>query len=272
MDAAAAAGLVLEAVADGRRAVVVLRPRTDGSRPPPRRVRVRGRGETRSQGSLADAEVDVDVDARADALADRVLDGEVAEGAHDEFYVELHEPAPELVIVGAGHIARPLCTAASLLGYQVTVLDDRPAFATRERFPEATRLLDVDFGDPFADVTLDEHAHLILITRGHQYDYECLLRVLRQPVRPRYVGMIGSRRRVRATWAALLREGIPRDRLAEIWAPVGLDLGAQTPEEIAVSVAAELVLYRRGGSGRPLRHVERVLERFVPTDETGEPA
>jgi xanthine dehydrogenase accessory factor len=262
MDAAAAASLVLQAVADGRRAVVVLRPGTEGSRPPRRRVRVRGPDGTTSQGNLADGEADVD--ARADALADRVLDGEVVEGAHDEFYVELHEPAPELVIVGAGHIARPLCTAAALLGYRVTVLDDRPAFATHERFPEAARLLEVDFGDPFADVTLDEHAHLVLITRGHRYDYECLLRVLRQPVRPRYVGMIGSRRRVRATWTALLREGIPRDRVAEVWAPVGLDLGAQTPEEIAVSVAAELVLHRRGGSGRPLRQVERVLERFVP--------
>jgi xanthine dehydrogenase accessory factor len=193
-------------------------------------------------------------------------DESAGEGAPVELYVEVRRPVPELVVVGAGHIARPLCTVAALLGFRVVVVDDRPAFATRERFPEAERLVQADFSDPFADVPLHGRSHLLLVTRGHKYDYQCLVRILKEETAPAYIGMIGSRRRVRATFHQLLEDGIPHARLGEIHAPVGLDVGAETPEEIAVAVAAELVLVRRGGSGRRLREVERVAERFFPDD------
>jgi xanthine dehydrogenase accessory factor len=259
IDAAEAAERVLEAVDGGHRIVVVLDPERDGPGSRRRLVLEDGNG-IRALGSLATPERD----ARADSLAAAVLDGALEEGLHEDLYLELHLPGPELVIVGAGHIAQPLSTIGALLGFRVTVLDDRPAFATRERFPEAGRLVSVDFADPFADVPLHALSHVVLVTRGHRYDYECLKRIVEGEVQPRYVGMIGSRRRVRATWEALLREGVPRERLEAVRAPVGLDLGAETPAEIAVSVAAELVLAWRGGSGRPLREVERVLERFFP--------
>jgi xanthine dehydrogenase accessory factor len=155
----------------------------------------------------------------------------------------------------------------AMLGYRVTVLDDRPDFATRERFPEAERLIRADFSDPFADVTLHERSFLLLVTRGHKYDYECLVRALRADPLPAYIGMIGSRRRVRATYVQLLDEGIDRSLLARIHAPVGLDIGAETPEEIAVSVAAELVMLDRGGTGVPLREVERVADRFFKDED-----
>jgi len=225
-----------------------------------------------SRGSLGDAGLD---DA-ARALARRALerDSDVDEGTHEledgqgrtvRVYLELHHPQPELVIVGAGHIAQPLCTVGSVLGFRVSVLDDRPDFATRERFPEAERVLRVDFADPFASVRVHRMTHLVLVTRGHKYDYECLRRVLKMDPQPAYIGMIGSRRRVRATWAQLMKEeGIARKRIAEVRPPIGLDLGAETPGEIAVAVAAEIVLEWRGGTGRPLREAERVLERFFP--------
>jgi xanthine dehydrogenase accessory factor len=187
-------------------------------------------------------------------------------GPRPQLYVEVRRPVPELVIVGAGHIARPLCEIGALLGFRVVVVDDRPDFATRERFPAAARLVRADFSDPFADVPFHDRSHLILVTRGHKYDYECLVRILCREVAPAYIGMIGSRRRVRATWVQLLEEGIARGRLEEIHAPVGLDIGAETPEEIAVAVAAELVLVRRGGSGVPLKDVERVATRFFQED------
>jgi xanthine dehydrogenase accessory factor len=187
-----------------------------------------------------------------------------------EAYLELHHPRPELVVVGAGHVARPLCTLGSLLGLRVSVLDDRPDFATRERFPEADEVADVDFADPFRDRPFHPWTHLVLVTRGHRYDYECLRKVLTGGDEPGFIGMIGSRRRVRATFQALLEEGVPRERLGRVHSPIGLDLGAETPEEIAVSVAAELVHHWRGGSGRPLREVASVLERFLPGP--GEPA
>ena len=179
-----------------------------------------------------------------------------------ELYVEVRRPLRELVVVGAGHVAQPMAHLGALLGYRVTVLDDRPDFATRERFPDADRLIRADFGDPFADVTLHERSHLLLVTRGHKYDYECLIRALRADPAPAYIGMIGSRRRVRATYVQLVEEGFAPDVLGRIHAPVGLDIGAETPEEIAVAVAAELVMLDRGGRGLPLRELERVADRF----------
>jgi len=126
-----------------------------------------------------------------------------------------------------------------------------------------------DFADPFAGVPLHDRSHLLLVTRGHKYDYECLVRALWTDPPPAYIGMIGSRRRVRATFVQLLDEGVERSLLDRIHAPVGLDIGAETPEEIAVAVAAELVKLSRGGTGAPLKDVERVAERFF--DDHTEP-
>jgi xanthine dehydrogenase accessory factor len=187
---------------------------------------------------------------------------ELTEGTLD-LYLSLHRPPDDLVILGAGHIARPLCAIGSMLGYRVTVLDDRPSFATRERFPEADRVLEVSTSDPFADVTLSGRTRLVLATRGHRFDFEALRLVMASETHPGYIGMVGSRRRVRATLEQLVREGVPAEQLGAIHAPIGLDIGAETPEEIAVAIAAELVRLRRGGSGESLRERERVMERWV---------
>ena len=221
----------------------------------------------RTAGTLGDPELDREAvrTARA-ALADGAMPGPrvvQAGGRSCTVYLEPHLPPPELVIVGAGHVARPLCRLGAMLGYRVTVLDDRPEFATRERFPEAAEVRPADFSDPFRGVRIGGRTHLVLVTRGHKYDYEALRGVLNRPELPAYVGMIGSRRRTRAALEQLVRDGIPAERLATVHAPIGLDVGAETPEEIAVAVAAELVMARRGGSGRPLRDVERVAERWI---------
>jgi xanthine dehydrogenase accessory factor len=192
-----------------------------------------------------------------DGLRTLDVDGQAA-----EVYVEVRRPVQELIVVGAGHVAQPIAHLGALLGFRVTVIDDRPDFATRERFPDADRLIRADFSDPFADVTIDGRSHILLVTRGHKYDYECLVRALRTDPPPAYIGMIGSRRRVRATYVQLVEEGIDRTLIDRIHAPVGLDVGSETPEEIAVAVAAELVMLRRGGTGIPLKDVERVAERF----------
>ncbi|MSR20497.1 MAG: hypothetical protein EXR91_05905 [Gemmatimonadetes bacterium] len=192
-----------------------------------------------------------------DGLREVRLDGE-----RFELYLEVRRPVQELIVVGAGHIAQPMAHVGSLLGFKVTVLDDRPDFATRERFPDADRLVRADFSDPFADIPLHERSHILLVTRGHKYDYDCLIRALRTDPPPAYIGMIGSRRRVRATFVQLIDEGFSMDLIERIHAPVGLDIGAETPEEIAVAVAAELVMIQRGGTGLPLKGVERIAERF----------
>ena len=191
--------------------------------------------------------------------------GDMEKAGNLQVYVEYFPATPRLLVVGAGHIARPLAEVGHLLGYRVEVLDDRPTYLDASSFPHAQRLVTVDFADPFRDVSLGSSAHLILVTRGHKYDYECLRRAMLDPHPPAYIGMIGSRRRVRATYVQLEREGIPQEAIAAIRAPIGLDLGAETPEEIAVSIAAELVLLTRGGTGVPLRDQERVAERFRST-------
>ncbi|HET7460009.1 MAG TPA: XdhC family protein, partial [Longimicrobium sp.] len=148
----------------------------------------------RSRGTLGDARLD----ARAVELARQALAGPGRVASHEieteagicAIYVEPHRPPPELVIVGAGHIARPLCTAGALLGFRVTVLDDRPEFATRERFPEAAQVRRADFADPFQGVPIGPQTYLVLVTRGHKYDFDALMDVLRRPAQPAYVGMV----------------------------------------------------------------------------------
>lgn len=217
-------------------------------------------------GTLGDPALDAQVAAAARELlrgGDAGIREFGPEGARWTVYLEPHRPPPTLVIAGAGHIARPLSAVGALLGFAVTVLDDRPAFATRERFPEAERVVHADWSDPFRGIAIGADTHLVLVTRGHRYDFEALRDLLARPVQPAYLGMVGSRRRVRAALEQLAGEGIARERLGAIHAPIGLDVGAETPAEIAVAIAAELVQVRRGGSGAPLRDRERVVERWI---------
>lgn len=224
----------------------------------------------------------VTADARTGSLGTPELDGAVTrlacevlaargrgvyelehQGATWQFYIESQHARPELLIVGAGHIGQALCRLGALLGFRVTVIDDRREFATHERFPEAERVLVVDFAAAFKDVSVGRDSYVVLVTRGHKYDYDCILQLLRMETKPDYLGMIGSRRRVRATFEALLRDGTPPERLADVRAPIGLDIGAETPEEIALSIAAEIVARRKGRSGEALSAQEDVLARVA---------
>ena len=214
------------------------------------------------------------LDAAAAALCARLLAERGTAATHvietaageSTIYVEAQRPPDELMIVGAGHIAVPLAELGVLLGYRVTILDDREEFATGDRFPAAAEVRRVDFAAPFRDVPVRRQTHVVLVTRAHRYDFDCLSELLRADVAPAYIGMIGSRRRVRAAFHALLEAGTPRERLAAVHAPVGVDIGAETPAEIAVSIAAELVALRRGAGSRitTLSNQENVLQRLLP--------
>jgi len=153
--------------------------------------------------------------------------------------------AQRLIIVGAGHIAQPLASMGSMLGFHVTVIDDRHQFANRERFPTANEIIVKPFREAIDGLRLDKHCFLVSVTRGHAYDEEAVAAALRQPCG--FVGMIGSRRRVRTTLDRLVEAGIPRERIEDVHAPLGLDIGAETPEEIAVAIIAEIIRERRTG-------------------------
>jgi xanthine dehydrogenase accessory factor len=162
--------------------------------------------------------------------------------------------AQRLIIAGAGHIALPLATLGSMLGFHVTVIDDRASFANRERFPGADKLIVRPFKAALESLHLDRHCYVISVTRGHSFDEEVVRTVLRQQShlpagQPGcFIGMIGSRRRVRALLEHLEQEGFDRALLDEVHAPLGLDIGAETPEEIAVSIIAEIIRERRTGT------------------------
>jgi xanthine dehydrogenase accessory factor len=169
----------------------------------------------------------------------------IADDGTVKVFIDPIAGAQRLIIVGAGHIAQPLCRLGAMLGFNVTVIDDRASFANRERFPRADRIIVRPFAAAIADLKLDGHCYLVSVTRGHAFDEETVRAALRTECG--FIGMIGSRRRVRATLERLGERGIPKERLDQVHAPLGLDIGAETPEEIAVSIISEIIRERRTG-------------------------
>jgi xanthine dehydrogenase accessory factor len=163
-----------------------------------------------------------------------------------EVFVEPVLPPAILYVFGAGHVAFHLCQAASSAGFEVTVVDDRSSYATTERFPTAQEVLLGDFDEAMQKIDPSESSYMVIVTRGHRDD----MRILRWAVqtRARYVGMIGSKRKVIEIFKTLRSEGVPEHLFDRVHAPVGLDIGAVTPEEIAVAITAELIAIRRQSS------------------------
>lgn len=206
--------------------------------------------------ALGDLTPHVLYDARR-ALAEREhrhLSYTQPEGTVKLFVEALVQPS-HLVIVGAGHIAVPLATIAATCDFEVTVLDDRPQYAHPARFPTAKRVIAGPFRAELANLRaqggLDRHTYIVLVTRGHQYDVESLLEVLDDPLA--YIGMIGSKRRIRAVFDLLEQEqGIDPAKFDRVYAPIGIDIGARTPAEIAVCIMAEIINVMRRGPAVPL--------------------
>lgn len=159
----------------------------------------------------------------------------------------LCEPAnqtPRLMVLGGGHIAMPLVKMASILGYHTTVVDDRPVFANAGRFPEVDQVVCQDFETYLQNLRIGPADFVVIVTRGHQHDLECLREVAGKPAA--YIGMIGSRRKVKAVFKQLESEGVSVEKLNEIYSPIGINIGSETPEEIALSILAEIVGVWRG--------------------------
>jgi xanthine dehydrogenase accessory factor len=158
-------------------------------------------------------------------------------------YTETLEPAPRLIIAGAGHVGHALAALADPLGFETTIIDDRPDFTTPERFPRAT-LLTGDIETELARFPIDPFTYIVIVTRGHKNDGRALAAVIRSSAK--YLGLIGSKRKIITIFRDLAAQGVPRERLAAVHAPIGLDIGAVSPAEIALSIAAELVATHRG--------------------------
>jgi xanthine dehydrogenase accessory factor len=177
----------------------------------------------------------------------------VTEDGAYEVMVEIVEAPVTLLIVGGGHIGLSLATIAAHVGYSVAVLDDREMFANPERFPMADKTMAGDFGEHLPAFPIGRNTYIVMVSRGHRQDETALRLVIGRGAA--YVGMIGSRRRVSTVLRHLAEEGLPLDELEAVYTPIGFDLGAETPEEIAVSIMAELIAFHRGGTGRPMREL-----------------
>jgi xanthine dehydrogenase accessory factor len=179
-----------------------------------------------------------------------------------DIFIEPVLPPALLYVFGAGHVSIGLYNVARKAGFDVIVVDDREAYANRERFPEAKQVIADDFDSAMARLSPGESAYIVIVTRGHRDD----MRVLRWAVqtRARYVGMIGSRRKTITVFRELVKEGLSPKLFERVHAPVGLDIGAITPEEIAVAITAELIAVRRRVD-RPLPHMSWFLEKNLET-------
>ena len=186
-------------------------------------------------------------------------------GATLEIFVEPIRPEPRLILAGSGYVAQALARLATTIGWRVSLLDDRSEFVQAATLPDSVTLTVGDIPELLPSLAPDAMTALVIVTRGHKVDQEALEAALATPAG--YVGMIGSPGKVRTIFRRLLRKGVAAEALANVHAPVGLDLGARTPDEIALSIAAELLMWRRGGSGASLREQAAILAKVRAESE-----
>jgi xanthine dehydrogenase accessory factor len=182
-------------------------------------------------------------------------------GGTVEIFVEPIVPEPRLVILGAGHLGKAIAEAAIPLGYEVVVVDDRENFANRERFPHAREVRTAAFESCLEGVEINGNTFVLIVTRGHRHDVTALREAL--PTDARYIGLVGSRRKIQLSVRSLLEQGFAPSLFEKLYAPIGLEIGSETPEEIAVSVIAEIIALRKGVHRRSEKQVfvRRVLEK-----------
>lgn len=152
--------------------------------------------------------------------------------------------SPDLIIFGGGHVSKFISRTASMAGFRVTIVDDRQKYSNPKRFPEAVKTFAVDFMKAFESLSVKQSSYIVIVTRGHRFDEDILEYALQTPAK--YIGMIGSKRKVLTTYEHLVNRGVTIDSLRKVHAPIGIEISAVTPEEIGISVAAQLIRARRG--------------------------
>lgn len=265
---------VASALRRGEPVVLLTVVRVSGAAPCPPGSKLLVRQDGRLTGSLGGASTDAR--ARKDALrilrtgaAELVtyhLDPDTGEsvgscGATLEVFIEPARPEPRLLIAGSGYVAQSLARLAGPLGWRVSLVDDRSEFSRSADLPASVEISVAEIASWITERDPDPMTAVVIVTRGHRADEEALRAALATSAG--YIGMIGSPSKVRAIFRRLLRAGISPETLEPVRAPIGLDLAAETPDEIALSIAAELLQWRRGGSGQPLRAVAGALSQAM---------
>lgn len=267
---------IAAAIAEGQDLVLATLVRVEGSTPRELGSKMLIYPDGRIAGTIGGGEMEAAViDAAALALAEakpRLLSYELRDpgegdlgicGGEAEVFIDVIAPRPTLLIVGAGHVAMPVAEMGHLCGFRVIVLDDRPDMVTEARFPHAAERIAGDIAATLNEMNLTAQWHVVIVTRGHAYDLEALRAVVGSQAG--YVGMIGSRRKVRTTYDRLMADGVSETLLGRVHSPIGLDIGAQTPAEIAVSILAEIIWLRKGTHARQPGSM-RIEPTLRPTD------
>jgi xanthine dehydrogenase accessory factor len=248
----------LRAEASGAPAAMVTVVSTEGSTPQKAGARMLVRGDGTIVGTIGGGCLEAEMTWRAreaiaarraklvayDLTPDQAGDDGLVCGGRMQVFIEPIEGTPCLCLFGAGHVAQPLARMAKACGFRVEIADDRIKFANAERFPDADRIVVDDVAAAAERMTLGPNSYAVIVTRGHKGDGEALRAVIGRGIR--FVGLLGSRPKVVHIFAALKDEGMSAETLARVHAPIGLSIGAVSPEEIAVSILAEMIAVRRG--------------------------
>ena len=216
-------------------------------------------------GSISGSLGSPELDQRAAAVARQVADVGATESfitdAGVEVFVAGFTTPPTLAVVGGGHVGKATADLANMLGYRVFIADDRAEFANPERFPYADQTVVTSYDQWAGQLPINVNTFIVVATRGHRFDDMALQSALTTPAR--YIGLMGSRRKNLMIYQRLLQEGVPLERLKQVHAPIGLDIGGLQPEELAVSIMSEIIMTRRGGQGGPMQLDERYIDRVA---------
>ena len=219
---------------------------------------IRENGET--EGTLGNLETDRGAIEKAKILMIHGRNEYVMTASGAEYFIEAYTPPPQLVICGGGHVSRALASLAKPLEFRLFITDDREEFANEDRFPEADIIVSEKPEDALPNLPINPNTFIVVATRGHRYDNTALLAAAKTPAR--YVGLMGSKRKTILIYEDLMRSDLSLDRIREIRSPIGLDIKARTPEEIAISIMSEMLMFRLGGSGLPMKLDEKQLDRI----------
>jgi xanthine dehydrogenase accessory factor len=224
------------------------------------------REDGHTEGTLGDSDMD---DAAKDKAFELMVHGKneyiIAENGA-EYFVEAFTTPPQLVICGGGHVSKSIAAHAKPLGFRLFITDDREEFANKQRFPEADMIVAKNPEEALKELPINPNTFIIVATRGHKFDNVALSAAAATSAR--YVGLMGSKRKTILIYEDLVRMGISLDRLQEIRSPIGLDISARTPEEIAISIIGEILMFRLGGTGRAMKLEQKQIDRIVAKVES----
>ena len=219
-----------------------------------------------TEGSLGDSELDRDAVKRAHGLMAMGRNEYAIAEDGSEYFIEAYTTPPQLVICGGGHVSFALAAHAKPLGFRLFITDDREEFANPERFPNADIIVAKKPEDALDELPINANTFIVVATRGHRFDNVALAAAA--ATRARYVGLMGSKRKTILIYEDLVRMGLDEQRLRDIRSPIGLDIRARTPEEIAVSIMGEILMFRLGGTGLPMKLEQHRIDRIITKVES----